>query len=233
VLADQPEPPPYFAIMKQRNRDGWTPSQPSDSAPTTDADAIRAAILRGDQVVDLRGSRDFAGAHVPGTINIPFGNSLVTYAGTVLKYDVPLYLLSNSPAQVAEAQRRLALIGLEVRGAGARSELLAEAQQQLATVDAATLSAQLSTNGPRVIDVRGRSEWNQGHLPKAQHVYLGDLSSHMSLLKRDEPIVVHCQSGTRSSVAGSLLRRAGFANVTNFAGGVDAWVKDNLPLVKD
>ena len=233
VLADQPEPPPYFAVMKQRNRDGWaSPDRPEPQMPVS-PDALLRAVGSSAQVVDLRPSRDFGGAHMPGTINIPFGNSMVTYAGTVLKYDVPLFLITTSPQQAAEATRRLALIGMVVDGVAARSELLAMGQQQLRIVDVPALSQQLSTNGPRVIDVRGRSEWNHGHLPKARHIYLGDLDAQMASLKRDEPLVVHCQTGTRSSVAGSLLSRAGFTNVTNFAGGVDAWLKAGLPLEQD
>jgi len=233
VLADQPEPPPYFAVMKQRNRDGWARASGSDAPGSVDAAAILAAIQRGDQVVDIRGSRDFGPAHVPGTINIPFGSSFVTYAGTVLRYDVPLYLISNSAEQSAEAQRRLSLIGLEVAGVAARSDLLSRAQAQLKVVEAASLAKQLSTNGPRVIDVRGRSEWNEGHLPKARHIYLGDLNAQMASLKKDEPVVVHCQTGTRSSIAASMMRRAGFTDVTNFPGGVEAWVKAELPIEKD
>jgi hydroxyacylglutathione hydrolase len=233
VLADQPEPPPYFAIMKQRNRDGWTRVSATDSVKAVDATAIRAALDRGDQVVDLRGSRDYAVGHVPGTINIPFGNSLVTYAGTVLRYDTPLFLLATSPEQAATVERRLALIGIEVRGTADREAvaiLLAQNTEPLRTVDAATLAHQASTNGTRLIDVRGRSEWTHGHLPEARHIYLGDLPDRMSSLDRGDSLVVYCQSGTRASVAASLLRRAGFTNVTNFSGGVDAWVKAGLPL---
>ncbi|MEK7401605.1 MAG: MBL fold metallo-hydrolase [Gemmatimonadota bacterium] len=236
VLADQPEPPPYFAIMKQRNRDGWTRVSATDSAKAVDATALRAALDRGEQVVDLRGSRDYLAAHVPGTINIPFGNSLVTYAGTVLRYDVPLYLLATSPEQALTVERRLALIGMEVHGVAGREALdalMAKHKVPTRIVDAATLSQQLSTNGPRLLDVRGRSEWNSGRLPKARHIYLGDLSAQLSTLSRSEPIVVYCQSGTRSSIAASLLHRAGFTDVATFSGGVDAWVKADLPLEKD
>ncbi|HEX7937654.1 MAG TPA: MBL fold metallo-hydrolase, partial [Gemmatimonadaceae bacterium] len=210
VLADQPEPPPYFAVMKQRNRDGWAFPEGPDGQGWVPADALLHAIAQGAQVVDLRPSRDFGAAHLPGTINIPFGNSMVTYAGTVLNYKDPVFLIATSPQQATEATRRLALIGLTVAGTAERSALLSLGQRGLRVVDVPTLSQQLSTNGPRVIDVRGRAEWNEGHLPKAQHIYLGDLSARMDSLKRDEPIVVHCQTGTRSSVAGSLLNRVGF-----------------------
>ncbi len=234
VLTDQPEPPPYFAVMKQRNRDGW--ARTGTAPVAADAAQLAAAIARGDQVVDLRGSRDYGATHVPGTINIPFGNSLVTYAGTVLSYDRPIYLIATSPEQAATVERRLALIGMEVAAIADRAALdalMAKGKETLRTVEAPTLAAQLSRNEPRVIDVRGRAEWNDGHLPKAQHVYLGALAGELDSFKRDEPIVVHCQTGTRASIAASLMRRAGFTDVTNFPGGIDAWVKAGLPIEKD
>jgi hydroxyacylglutathione hydrolase len=35
--------------------------------------------------------------------------------------------------------------------------------------------------------------------------------------------VVHCKGGYRSSIATSILRRAGFKDVVNLTGGFDAW----------
>ena len=57
---------------------------------------------------------------------------------------------------------------------------------------------------------------------------VGELESH-----RDRPIVVHCQAGTRASIAASLLARQGFTDVTVFSGGVDGWKKAGLPLVRE
>jgi hydroxyacylglutathione hydrolase len=238
VLADQPEPPPYFAIMKQRNRDGWLPAETGGTgADLTSGARLLEHIKNGWQVVDVRGSRDYGASHIPGTINIPFGNSLTTYAGTVLRYDTPIaFVTAQEATQLMPVVQRLASIGLLPSGISNKEGLdqaLAAKSESFKTIDAATLSTQLSTNGPRVIDVRGRSEWNDGHLPKARHIYLGALNDQMTTLKKDEPIVVHCQTGTRSSVAASMLRRAGFTDVTNFPGGVEAWVKAGLPLEKD
>jgi hydroxyacylglutathione hydrolase len=237
VLADQPEPPPYFAVMKHRNRDGWE-APANDAGPRLPAgEALLKAIADGDQVLDVRGSRDFGAAHVPGSINIPGrSKSFATYAGNVLSYETPIVLVAEPADLAARATENLARIGLVVSGI-ARPDgfkaALALRSASLKTVDAKTLASRIEANGLRVIDVRGQSEWNDGHLPKAHHVFLGGLAAHMASLKKDEPIVVHCESGTRSSLAASLLLRAGFTDVTNFAGGYAAWVKAGLPTEKD
>lgn len=234
VLADQPEPPPYFAVMKRLNRDGPPPPRRRNGLPQLVASAVLEAI-RACWVVDLRGSSDFARGHVRGTINIPAApQTFPTYAGTVLTYDRPIMLVAKSAEQAESAARRLALIGLDdVQGWIPFETLRASEADRLATVkavDPPQLARELDGNGPRVIDVRGRSEWNDGHLPRATHIYLGELMERLDDAARNDRIIVHCASGTRSSIAASLLMARGFTDVSNLAGGYDAWRRAGLPV---
>jgi hydroxyacylglutathione hydrolase len=239
VLADQPEPPPYFAEMKRLNRDGPPARSRRDDIPQLDARGVAAALRRGDWVVDIRGSADFAAGHIPGTLNIPASKSLPTYAGTVLTYTRPIVLIAKSHDQARQAIHQLSLVGLEDIAGWAALDVLQQWKsdgQPVATtpvLDGPALVAKLERGGPRVIDVRGTSEWRSGHLAAADHIYLGDLATRASALRKDEPIVVHCQGGTRSSIAASLLAREGFSNVTLLKGGVDGWKKAGLPLVEE
>lgn len=236
VLADQPEPPRYFAVMKRLNRDG-PPARPKlDEVPQLDVRAVEAAVAKKHWVVDIRGSADFAGAHLAGTINIPSSKNLATYAGTVLTYDRPIVLIAKSSDQAQASMRQLSLIGLDEIEGWAALDVLQQAKsdgRQLSSTrltDPLKLSAALENGGPTVIDVRGGSEWRDGHIAEATHVYLGDLMDRAAEFRRDEPLVVHCQSGTRSSIAASLLAANGFSHVTNLVGGIDAWRKAALPL---
>ena len=52
-------------------------------------------------------------------------------------------------------------------------------------------------------------------------------------LPRDTPVAVHCQGGTRSAIAASLLQRQGFTDVANVTGGIEAWKAANLPIEHD
>jgi hydroxyacylglutathione hydrolase len=243
VLADQPEPPPYFAEMKRLNRDGPPPPPRPDkrSPPQLDAEAVVKARAADHWIVDVRGSADFAREHLPGAINIPASNKLPTYAGTVLSYDRPIVLLAKSQDQAAEVTRQLALIGLD-RVIGWRApdvlhdvERDGDAVSIVRAMEPRDLADQLATNGggPRVIDVRGRPEWNEGHVPQATHIYLGDLQDRMREFQHNEPIVVLCQTGSRSSIAASLLMARGFTDVRNLVGGFHAWRKLGLPVSED
>ena len=240
VLADQPEPPRYFAEMKRLNRDGPPPlPRPERDVAQLDASGIDAALAEHAWVVDVRGSADFSRAHIPLTINIPASKSFATYAGTVLTYDRPIALIAKTPEQALTVLRQLSLIGFDRIAGVATLDVFQQikseerAMQSVPLIDPATLAARLEKNGLRIIDVRGRSEWNHGHLPMATHIYLGDIEDRAAGMERDDPIVVHCQSGTRSSIAASLLMAHGFTDVTNFAGGFDAWRKAGLPISEE
>lgn len=79
--------------------------------------------------------------------------------------------------------------------------------------------------GAVLIDVRERSEWSRGHIPGARHLPLGQLAVRLPELEdlRTRPVVVQCQSGTRSAMAARMLRQAGFERVYNLGGGLMAW----------
>ena len=59
---------------------------------------------------------------------------------------------------------------------------------------------------------------------------LSRLSQRVGELPRDRPLLVHCAGGYRSSIAASLLQQAGFAQVSELAGGIAAWEAAGLPL---
>jgi hydroxyacylglutathione hydrolase len=81
-----------------------------------------------------------------------------------------------------------------------------------------------------VLDVRERGEWEAGHIAGAVNVPLGHLTDRVAELERERPLVLHCQSGGRSSVAASVLRAHGFSNVINLADGFTGWQRRGLPV---
>jgi rhodanese-related sulfurtransferase len=64
---------------------------------------------------------------------------------------------------------------------------------------------------PHLLDVRYPREWrDEGAVPGAIELSIGDLSGSLDALPRDAPITVMCKSGTRASIAASMLDAAGF-----------------------
>ncbi|MBA3671265.1 MAG: MBL fold metallo-hydrolase, partial [Gemmatimonadaceae bacterium] len=208
VLAGQPDPPAYFARMKSLNPLGGLPMP---SAVRLDLAALRAAIGDGALVVDVRRSTDFATGHRTGAINLPLGGAFLGWAGSVLPHDRDVVLVS-SPADTGpaeEARRDLVMIGLD-RVLGVLPVMDADREDRCSTIrslPAATLEAE--EDGPLILDVRGRAEWEAGHIPGAAHLPLQELVRRLDELPRDRAIVVHCQGGSRSAIAASILQAAG------------------------
>jgi rhodanese-related sulfurtransferase len=93
------------------------------------------------------------------------------------------------------------------------------------------LSEQLAAHGPLVlIDVRQPDEFaHDGHVAGARLLPLPMLATRLDELPKDAPIACICRSGSRSQVACELLRRQGFSDVANVAGGMIAWRQAGLP----
>lgn len=228
VLDGQPEPPAYFARMKRINAVGAPPLPPR--IEHTDA-GLRAAVRNGALAVDVRPAAAFAAGHFAGSLNVPLGKSFLTWAGSVIPVDRDLVLVAAPDARqlATVAARELPLIGFDrVLGELAPGDLT-ELEIPISTlniVPAASLGA--AANGDRlVLDVRNRSEWNEGHVPGAVHIPLAELASRVEELRdeSDRPIAVHCQGGSRSAVAASVLLAAGFTEVANVEGGYAAWAR--------
>jgi len=101
--------------------------------------------------------------------------------------------------------------------------------------EADTLKAtRLYNDDALVLDVREDKEFAAGHIPKARHIPLGQLSGRLQELEKfkAKPILVTSRSGQRSARACRLLKKSGFETVYNQAGGIVAWQRANLPVAK-
>jgi rhodanese-related sulfurtransferase len=73
--------------------------------------------------------------------------------------------------------------------------------------------------GATVLDVRTAAEFAGGAYRGAINVPLQELSGRLGRIPKDRPVVVYCASGARSAMAARILRKAGYADVSN-AGGL-------------
>jgi hydroxyacylglutathione hydrolase len=240
VLAGQPEPPKYFAEMKRVNRDGPRVIGEFAKPPWIEPGRLAEMLASGAIVIDTRRAADYAAGHVARTVNIPFNNSFTTRAGWLVPYGREVYLIvadAEAPGAglAAEAARDLSLIGLD-RVVGYFDAAVVAEPGSLAKVpqmNSGELSEKLeSANPPVVLDVRERDEWEAGHIAGAVHIPLGQLTDRVAELERDRPLVLHCQSSGRSSIAASVLRAQGFNNVVNLSDGFTGWQRRGLPVEK-
>jgi hydroxyacylglutathione hydrolase len=101
---------------------------------------------------------------------------------------------------------------------------------RVSQIGALELATRMRAGGITVLDVRGRAEWDAGHIRGAINIPLGYLVDRLGELPRDTPVVLQCRSGARSAIAASLLQAHGLSNVFNLSGGLAAWEREGYPL---
>jgi len=86
-----------------------------------------------------------------------------------------------------------------------------------------------------LLDLREPGEFAGGHAPNARNVPLGQLEKRTGELEKfkGKPVVLACQSGSRSHSATAVLKKAGFSEIVVLAGGIAAWQQAGLPLEKE
>jgi rhodanese-related sulfurtransferase len=102
---------------------------------------------------------------------------------------------------------------------------MADAPQDLSPARA----ADLLRDGAQGVDVREQYERDAGHIAETLHIELDQLSAAAETLERERPIVFYCRSGSRSALAAQAFAAAGF-EAHNLDGGLEAWVREGLPI---
>jgi hydroxyacylglutathione hydrolase len=236
VTADQPEAPAYFTYDAVLN---------SEERPTLDQTLARVNPMtlddvlvlqeEGAQILDTRDPAEFASAHLKGSINIGLGGQYATWAGTVLNREHPIVIIAD-PGRENEAATRLGRIGFDhvagflqdgLHSLKSRPELTVTTERVSAPFAAELLS---SSEPPVAVDVRTPREREQKHIGGSVSVPLNRLAESFGNLPKDRALLVFCAGGYRSSIAASLLQRAGFFDVSEIAGGIAGWEAAGLPV---
>lgn len=234
LLSDQPEAPRYFAMMKKLNKVDRPLITDVPQLKKLSVDDVKQALAAGMKVIDTRTKGEYAQAHLPGTINIQNNNSFSTWMGWIVSYDEPFILIA-SEGHLDDIARKLMRIGMDQAvGYFAGIEEWRQAGGQLEqgeNISIEEFEAIRNAGDARIVDLRGATEYQSGYIEGAEHIFVGELEQSLNKLAKDEPIVVHCQAGDRSTIGWSILKRHGFQNVKNFAGGMGEWRAKGKPVV--
>jgi hydroxyacylglutathione hydrolase len=240
LLGKLPPFPPYYRRMKVLNSQRPVTLDGLPGGRAIPADEFHTLVEQGHVVIDVRDQIAFGAAHIPGAFGLGLGTFLSIWAAWVVPYDRALLLVGAQPADTAEAVRSLVRVGLDsIEGnlAGGLDAWIAAGYpvRRLRQVSPAELLDDVSRERSiRVLDVRSDDEWEAGHVCGATHLMGGYLPDHARELARGgEPLAVVGQTGYRSTVAASVLERAGAADVRNVTGGMTAWQQAGLPVCTD
>lgn len=231
LLDAQPETPTYFRRMKEINGAKRSLMTSLPGCPRHFAKDVEAHMEAGGLVVDLRSAEAFAAGHIPGAYSLPSLKKLSEHAGWVLSPDAELLLIAES-SQVDEAVRRLVRVGLDrVVGYVAPEDAQQLAVRSFARISVGEAKKRIDAGG-HVLDVRGASDFAEGHLPSAVNVHFGQVTQRLEEVPAEGELIVHCATGVRASIAVSQLLRAGRERVTVMPAGPSGWTSAGHELVQ-
>jgi hydroxyacylglutathione hydrolase len=226
MVSNLPDRPLFFYKSPFVNLEG---ARPLAEVPKPEMLEPRALLREhaGVVVLDARPAGEYGKRHLAGSLNVGLELPVFsTWVGTFLGPDDPVVLVVEKPEDAEKAWLELARIGYEeIRGfllpspdewAAAGLELQETPQLEPCCVDAWV------QEGRKLLDVRTPAEWNAGAAAGARWVPLSKLPERLEEVPAG-PLAVMCGSGYRSSIAASLLERAGRNDVVNVKGGWSAY----------
>ena len=227
VTEGQPPAPGYFvydATLNSQDR----PVLDERALPTRlSIDEAVKLSQNGAVIIDTRDPQLFAAGHIVGSINVGFAGRYAEYAGAVVTPHDDIVIVTEGGHEL-EAKVRLARIGYD-RVVGwcdvADLEKSPQSVRQGSRLTAKDfVERRGSVMGLQVVDVRNEGEFKLGSVSGAQNIPVVQLPNRLFELDASRPTVVYCAGGYRSSIASSLLKRAGFVDVSDVLGGYESIV---------
>ncbi|MFK7920190.1 MAG: rhodanese-like domain-containing protein, partial [Ilumatobacter sp.] len=228
VTEGQPPAPSYFIYDAVLNRQDRPLLDEHASPVALDLATFGQLVSEGAMIVDGRDPEEFARGHIAGSINVGLNGRYAEFAGSVIPPDADIVLVAQDGFE-REAKNRLARIGFDRVVGYLQSPTMVMAEHPGRAQRASRLSAtdfdarRDEIDGLQLVDIRNPGEVEHGTIPDAATIPVGQLPDRLDELDRDAPTVVYCAGGYRSSVAASVLRQAGFGDVSDIIGGYGAW----------
>ena len=229
VTADLAEPPSYFPINAEINKKGY---QELDSVlekamqPLSAEAFEKASKEEGVWIIDTRDKDVFTQGFIPGSIFIGLNGRFAEWAGSLIPFDKKLLIITEAGME-KEAMIRLSRVGFEkmigyLEGGFKSWQKAKLPVDMIIDVESDELAMDLPFDKQLlVLDVRKESEFDAGHVADAVNIPLPQLLNplRVAAIEDTDNIYIHCQSGYRSVIGASILKKQGFHNLRNVVGG--------------
>ncbi len=229
LLEGQPDAPLYFGRMKRQNKTGPAILGQRQTLKQYTSEELKNKINKELIFVDTRKREAYLKGVVEGSLHIPAGKSFVTYASYIIdpeKDNRPIVLLAADELQANDLRDKLSYVGID-NVVGYVTDLEGLKFEHPPTI---SLEEFKSIDEPFVLDVRTANEYNEGHIEGAKQIHTGRVIYSLDKLPKDKPIITHCETGARATVAVSALSAAGFDNVMELEGGYFDWKKSQSKI---
>jgi len=224
------EPPEYFAINAQINKEGYeslTDVMKKGLKPLT-IEEVKKEKEQDSILLDTRQPEEFTKGFIPGSISIGLEGRFAEWAGVLLSFEKPILIVAEKGLE-KEAVIRLSRVGFEriegfLEGGFDAWQKAGEEIDMLIDVEADELAMDIPYDDNLVVvDVRRETEFGDGHISGAINIPLDELTDPANLanFEDNQNIYIHCATGYRSVIASSLFKKQGLHNIRNVSGGYE------------
>jgi hydroxyacylglutathione hydrolase len=188
-------------------------------------------------IMDTRLPYAYSGSHIPNSLSMWLGGTSV-YPGWLLDTNQYIVFILDRSADIDVVTPRLHRLGFDnlcgyLCGGMNEWQEAGKPISNTSTMSVLELKSKLEKGEISVLDVREPNEWQEdGIIEESKNIFFADLPEKTGSLSKDRPIAVTCSVGNRSSIAVSILEKAGFKNVVNVLGGMTAWTNLGYPTQK-
>lgn len=225
------EAPAYFAINAKINKEGYFSLEDLKAKALTPLSVkeLKNKIKEDVIILDTRRSEEFKDAFIQGSIFIGLEGRFAEWAGSLLPFDQRIIMVTQHGME-EETIVRLARVGFEnvegyLEGGIEAWKKAGQLTDMIIDVEADELAMDIPfDDNLTVLDVRKPNEFAEGHVTDAVNINLADMTdlALIAQFEENQNLYVHCAGGYRSLIACSILKRQGYHNLRNVAGG---WAK--------
>ena len=230
-------PPQYFAKNAMMNKSGYKSIDDvmkSGLNPMT-VDEFESE-MKDAIIIDTRKQNDFKDGFIPSSIFIGINGQFAVWVGALITNLNQKILLVTDEGKEEESVLRLARVGYDncvgyLKGGIATWASANKKLDTITSISAKELEQIVLAKDIKIIDVRKPTEFLSERLEQAESFPLDDINNWLTKLDKNETKYIHCAGGYRSMIAASILRKEGFRNIIDIAGGANA-IFNNTTLKK-
>ncbi|MDF1672777.1 MAG: MBL fold metallo-hydrolase [Vicingaceae bacterium] len=236
VLDGITAPPQYFPKNAMLNKTGY---KSIDDIMNNSVKALTLSEVENSMddalILDTRSNIDFVKGFIPGSISIGINGSFAVWVGALIEDLHQKIIVIADAGKEEEVVLRLARVGYDncigyLEGGFNSWKNAGKEIDTIESISASSLKDRLNSTN-QIVDVRKPGEYQAEHLENALSFPLDYINDHLTDLDTEKEHLIHCKSGYRSVVAASILKKQGYKNVVDIAGGFQAISEDSsLPI---
>ncbi|MBI3520088.1 MAG: MBL fold metallo-hydrolase [Bacteroidetes bacterium] len=232
-------PPQYFAKNAQLNKTGYDNYDAvslKGTTPLSVNDVKHLIDTTSAIILDVRKPQEFATEHIPNSVFIGIDGQFAPWVGALITDLKQPIILITPEGREEETVMRLSRVGYDncfgfLKGGVDVWKQSGNKTASIASISAEDFSSKFAHSNIDVLDVRKPGEYESGHIEHVCSKPLDFINDWQDSLSKEKEYYIHCAGGYRSMIAASLLKRKGYHQLIDVAGGFGAIQKTGIKTI--